>query len=285
MTSLARPLAVLLFFWCIGPQSSAAPVINDAELEQQFTSGLTKAGVDGMNGESAIAALAEAEGEKSDAAGATAEPGIGYERICRSVVVVGSVDFCRDCKKSHMGAVSSGWVVDPRGRIVTNYHVLEDKGAEELGVMTFDGRVYPVRAVVAADREGDAAIVEVDTGGAALPALPVAAGAKTGERIIVVGHPDGRFYTLTEGIVSRVFSQETSDGKGRRNWLTVTADYGVGSSGAPVLNEAGEVVGMVSSTATLLADAGEGEQPQAADVQMVFRDCVSVNTMRCLIAD
>jgi S1-C subfamily serine protease len=67
--------------------------------------------------------------------------------------------------------------------------------------------------------------------------------------------------------------------------LTVTADYGGGSSGAPVLNAAGEVVGMVSSTAALLADTEEGKAPEAADVQMVFRDCVSVETMRRLISD
>lgn len=270
---------------CVQTQLNASPVIDDTALEEKFASGLTKPGVDGMNGGSAIAALADAEGKKSNAPETKAEAGTGYEQICRSVVVVGSVDFCKDCDKSHMGAVSTGWVVDPRGRIVTNYHVLEDKEAEELGVMTFDGSVYPVRAVIAADREGDAAIVEVDTGGAALPALPVAAVAQTGERIRVVGHPDGRFYSLTEGIVSRVFSQETSDGKDRRNWLTVTADYGGGSSGAPVLNEGGQVVGMVSSTATLLADPEDGKEPEAADVQMVFRDCVSVETMRRLLAD
>lgn len=285
MTSSVHRFSLLVLLLCAGARLSAAPVIDDAALEEQFASGLTEPGVDGMNGESAVAALAASEGKKSDGTGSDADPGIDYERICRSVVVVGSVDFCKDCKKSHMGAVSTGWVVDPRGRIFTNYHVLEDKAAEELGVMTSDGTVYPVRAVITADREGDAAIIAVDTGGSALTALPIASGAKTGEPIKVVGHPDGRFYSLTEGIVSRVFSQQTSDGKDRRSWLTVTADYGVGSSGAPVLNEAGQVVGMVSSTATLLAEPENGEEPEAADVQMVFRDCVSVETMRRLVAE
>ena len=285
MNLLTLTFIYLLLFAGLQTQLSASPVIDDTALEEKFASGLTAPGVDGISGESAIAALAKAEGKKSEAAEAKTDAGIGYEQTCQSVVVVGSVDFCKECNKSHMGAVSTGWVVDPRGRIVTNYHVLEDKEAEELGIMTFDGAVYPVRAVVAADREGDAAIVEVDTGGTALPALPVAAGAKTGERIRVVGHPDGRFYSLTEGIVSRVFSQGTSDGKERRSWLTVTADYGGGSSGAPVLNDAGEVVGMVSSTATLLADPEDGKEPEAADVQMVFRDCVSVETMRRLLAE
>lgn len=269
---------------CLGfaPLLWASPVIDDAALEEKFAAGLTKPGVDGLTGESAVAALSSADGKQAERGEVAAAAGTEYAQICRSVVVVGSVDFCKECNKSHMGAVSSGWVIDPRGRIVTNYHVLEDKEAEELGVMAFDGTVYPVRAVIAADREGDAAILEIEPGGAELSALPLADGAITGEPIRVVGHPDGRFYSLTEGIVSRVFSEETTDGKSRRTWLTVTADYGGGSSGAPVLNGAGEVVGMVSSTATLLADPEEGKEPEAADVQMVFRDCVSVETIRGL---
>jgi serine protease Do len=261
----------------------ASPVIDDAALEAKFTQGLLAPGVDGLSGARASQALAEAEG-KTVAIGAEARPGVfDYEAACRSVVVVGSVEYCRDCKDWHMGAVSSGWVIGPRGHVVTNFHVLQDKKAGELGVMTYDGTVYPVSKVLAADREGDAAILLLEAGGAELPALPLAGAAKTGEAIHVVGHPDGRFYTLTEGIVSRVFTEATAGGDGRRTWLTVTADYGGGSSGAPVLNKAGEVTGMVSSTAALLADTEEGKEPAAADVQMVFRDCVSVETMRKLV--
>lgn len=263
----------------------ASPVIDDAVLEEKFAAGLTAPGVDGLDGKAAAAALSAAEGGTIEPTAGTVPGATEYERICRSVVVVGSVDYCKDCKASHMGAVSTGWVVDPRGRIVTNYHVLEDKEADELGVMTFGGTVHPVRAVLAADREGDAAVVEIDVGSTELLALPLAREAQTGERIRVVGHPDGRFYSLTEGIVSRIFREKTADEKDHRTWLTVTADYGGGSSGAPVINAAGEVVGMVSSTATLLADPEEGKEPEAADVQMVFRDCVSIETMRRLTAE
>ena len=183
-----------------------------------------------------------------------------------------------------MGAVSSGWVIDPRGLVATNYHVMEDKEAGEIGVMDLDGKVYAVRKVIAADRAGDAAIIEIETGGAELRAFPLAASVKTGESVRVIGHPDGRFYSLTEGIVSRVFTEATDDdGKDRRTWITVTADYGSGSSGAPVLNAAGEVVGMVSSTAALLADPEQDKEPKAEDVQMVFRDCVSIDTVRGLL--
>jgi hypothetical protein len=260
----------------------ASPVIDDAALEETFTKGLTAPGVEGLVGATATKALAAAEGKKVAVSGGS-KGATDYQSACRSVVVVGTIDHCGDCKEWHMGAVSSGWIVGSGGEVMTNYHVVEDKEAGELGVMTFDGTVYPVRSVLAADREGDAAILAIDIGETVLPALPLAAGGKTGEAIRVVGHPDGRFYSLTEGIVSRVFTETTSDEKGRRTWLTVTADYGGGSSGAPVLNAAGEVVAMVSSTAALLADAEEGKEPEASDVQMVFRDCVSVETMRAMV--
>jgi len=263
------------------------PVIDDVALEDQFTLGLNEPEVVGLSGEDAVKAVSDAEGRKVQIAkDSVAAPSADYAEISQAVVVIGSVEHCKDCGKFHMGAVSSGWVIDPRGFIATNYHVMEDKEAGEIGVMDVDGKVYPVRRVVAADRAGDAAIIEIDTRGSELRALPLAGSVKTGETVRVVGHPDGRFYSLTEGIVSRVFTQAADeDGKARRTWVTITADYGSGSSGAPVVNGAGEVVGMVSSTAALLADTEADKEPKAEDVQMVFRDCVSVDTMRRLVAD
>lgn len=261
----------------------AAPVIDDAALEQAFVDGLLQPGVDGLDGLAAVKALAAAEG-RSTAVDVRGEAAPDYDTICRSVVVVGSISHCGECDAYHMDSVSTGWVLASDGRIATNYHVIEDKEAGELGVMTFDGTVYPVAKIHAADREGDAAIVGIETGGAVLSPLALANGVRTGEAIRLVAHPDGRFYTLTEGIVSRVFTDETSDGEDRRTWVSVTADYGAGSSGAPVLNAAGEVVGMVSSTAALLADPENDEKPQAGDVQMVFKDCVSTDTIRRLLA-
>jgi S1-C subfamily serine protease len=269
----------------LAPSALASPVIDDAALEEKFTQGLNEPEVVGLSGEQSAQAVEEAEGKKVRVArdaglAASAE----YADASRAVVVIGSIEHCQECEKFHMGAVSSGWVIDPRGFIATNYHVMEDKEAGEIGVMDRDGKVYAVRKVIAADRAGDAAIIEIETGGAELRAFPLAGSVKTGEPVSVIGHPDGRFYSLTEGIVSRVFAEATDDdGKDRCTWITVTADYGSGSSGAPVLNAAGEVVGMVSSTAALLADPEQDKEPKAEDVQMVFRDCVSIDTIRGLL--
>ena len=275
-----KAATALLVFSAVAPGS---PVINDAELESKFTEGLTRPGVDGLNGAAAAKALAITEGKTVAIGKVSPPPAATYEDLCRSVVVVGTVQPCEGCGGVHMGAVSTGWIIGPRGHVVTNYHVLEDKGAAEIGVMTSDGTVYPVSRVLAADRQGDAVILGLESGSAELPALALADEVRTGEAIRVLGHPDGRFYSLTEGIVSRVFTEATGDGRDRRTWVSVTADYGGGSSGAPVLNAAGEVAAMVSSTSALLADPEEGKDHAVSDVQMVFRDCVSVATMRRLL--
>lgn len=286
------------------PVAKASPVIDDGQLGEKFVAGLQEPGAEGLTGAEASEALVRAEGKSAEVRRASAQPATDYEQVCRSVVVIGSANFCQDCEGAHLGGIATGWIIDPRGRIVTNHHVLEDKEAGELGVMTFDGRVFPVRRILAADAEGDAALLEIDPVGGVLPALPLAAAAKTGEAIRVVGHPDGRFYSLSEGVVSRSYAEGHAEDDSRRAWLTVTADYGVGSSGAPVLNSAGEVVGMVSSTSTLLADAEQGSSfamrfwqiflgmraatapvRSGEDVQMVFRDCVSLQTMRRLVEE
>lgn len=275
--------AVTVFFCAVAV--GASPVIDDAALEEKFSQGLMAPGVEGLSGAAAAKALVVAAGKTVALGAVSPAPGGSYEDICRSVVVVGSVRRCEDCGGAHMGAVSTGWIIGPRGHVATNYHVLEDEEADEIGAMTSDGTVYPVSRVLAADREGDAVILGIEAGDAELPALALAKAARTGEPIRVLGHPDGRFYSLTEGIVSRVFTEAAEDDGNRRTWVSVTADYGGGSSGAPVLNAAGEVAAMVSSTAALLADPEDGKEHEVSDVQMVFRDCVSVETMRKLLGD
>jgi S1-C subfamily serine protease len=67
--------------------------------------------------------------------------------------------------------------------------------------------------------------------------------------------------------------------------MSVTADFGVGSSGGPVLDETGRVVGMVAMTAAVIAADTEEEQknPPALGLQMVFKDCVPLMALQGLI--
>ena len=268
--------------------ASGEPVVDDEKVEEKFVEGIMphRKAARALTGRQAAAALGRAAGKKATHDGSAAEHAVAgrYARAREAVVVIGTVEKCRDCPEWHMGGVSSGWLAGPDGLVATSYHVLEEDSDEPLGVMFADGAVHPITEVVAADRDGDAVFVRLAAEAAAgRPWLSMAEGVPTGAPVHVVSHPDGRFYSLTEGIVSRVFDGRSEDGSARRRWVTVTADYGAGSSGAPVLDESGLVVGMVSSTAAVLADPAEGREAGAEDVQMVFKDCVSTETLRGLL--
>jgi serine protease Do len=261
-------------------------VVDDTEMEEKFVRGLlTDREVESFSvGREVTEAVRAAQGRRAKAAlPSRHDSGHSHEAWRNAVVVIGSISKCEECPEWHMDSVSAGWFLTPDGLVATNFHVLEDEGAEQLGVMTADGRVFRIKEVVAADRDGDAALLRIDADGAEWAWLPLASGVAPGEEAGILSHPDGRFYSLSKGIVSRLHRAPADDEGEPRVWTTVTADFGAGSSGAPVLNGRGEVIGMVSSTAVLLADPEEGKDPAAEDVQMVFKDCVSLETMRGLL--
>jgi serine protease Do len=217
-----------------------------------------------------------------------------YDAVVPAVVAVGSVFKCGRCNDWHVGQMASGWILSPDGLIVTNHHVLERADGNRYGVMTSDGAVYGVREVVAADVVGDAAVIRIDTRGRALPFLRLGPRAACGSPVTVISHPKGRFYSLTTGIVSRyhrMWYDEHPDrtkfeaGQTPATWMTITADFAIGSSGGPVFNAAGEVVGMVSRTAPGrgTAPGKPPEQPPAGGEQMIFKECVSADTLRSLV--
>ena len=136
--------------------------------------------------------------------------------------------------------LGSGFFVNAGGDVVTNYHVLY--GAARAEIRTTDGKEYPVKLVLAEDREGDLIRVSVDVPKETVHPLPVmSALPEVGERIIVVGTPLGLEKTVSDGIVSAI-REVPKMGK----FIQITAPISQGSSGSPVINMKGEVVGVVS---------------------------------------
>lgn len=270
-------------------------VIDDSALSKDFAHKLG-AMVDkgqSINGKKAGELLKAVVG-KTTALPESTEPcsldgdGTLYERCIPAVVAIGSVYKCGKCDDWHLGGFATGWILSPDGLIVTNHHVLEKESNNTIGVITVDGSVYPVKEILAADKAGDAAVFRIDTLGKKMPYLRIADGSKVGEEISIISHPKGRFFCLSEGIISRFHSRSNAPGAKKATWMSVTADYAVGSSGGPVLNQNGEVVGMVSSTMTAttgtprVPDKSKPAQVALPTVQMVFKDCVSLATLRGL---
>ena len=132
-------------------------------------------------------------------------------------------------------------------RVITNRHVIERASRVEIHLM--DGKKFPVRGVLAIDGEGDLALLQVEVPrGLAFPLQIGRASPQEGESIVVIGNPYGLEGSVANGIVSAV--REIS---GYGKIIQITAPISPGSSGSPVVNMAGQVVGV----ATLQAAEGQ----------------------------
>ena len=127
------------------------------------------------------------------------------------------------------------------GRIVTNYHIIEGGSTGE--IYTNEGFAYSVPRILSTDPDADLAILEVDLPpGVQIRILPIASsGAEEGEEVVVIGTPMGLQGTVSQGIVSAVRQVGAS-----KAWIQTTAPISQGSSGSPVVNLRGEVVGVAT---------------------------------------
>jgi len=186
-----------------------------------------------------------------------------YTSCCESVVVVGKVYKCDKCGRWHTTA-ASGFAIAEDGVIVTSYHVVaQDERSEGIAVRTWDGRLMTVRNVLAASKTHDLVILRVDGDG--LVPLPIRDEGPIGSEVFCISHPVSRFYTMTQGIVAGYYR-----GK-RRTEMAITADFAKGSSGAPVLDSTGAVVGIARATSTVYHEIKDGVATQP---QMVWKYCV-----------
>jgi serine protease Do len=176
-----------------------------------------------------------------------------YATVRPSVVVMAALEPDEDTGELEI-TLASGFVIHASGIVATNFHVVDAPSAPVLVAMTADGGVHPVVEILAASPFADVAICRID-GPADLPPLPCVADAPPGTRLFALSHPDGAFFTLTEGILSRYFVHR-EDGQST-TMFTTTADFAVGSSGGPLVDERGNVVGMVSSTLAIYATEGD----------------------------
>src|SRR5829696_1046315 len=133
----------------------------------------------------------------------------------------------------------SGFFIDA-DRIVTNRHVLE--GAYRAEVHSSAGAVFPVKGVLAVDAEGDIALLKIDTPTPQISPLPLdKTSPQEGESVVVIGNPLGLEGSVTNGIVSAVRDIPTF---GRI--IQITAPISSGSSGSPVVNMQGQVIGIAT---------------------------------------
>ncbi|WP_431293068.1 S1 family peptidase [Pedobacter sp. P26] len=112
-----------------------------------------------------------------------------------------------------------------------------------------------------------------------LPALPLAKSANVGDQVFVLGHPKGMHYFFSQGNVTNRYMEEAGPDDARffREMMTISADYATGSSGGPVLDLYGRVVGTVSNTKMYT------HSEMNPSVQMVVKNTVPVESLWKLI--
>jgi hypothetical protein len=135
-------------------------------------------------------------------------------------------------------SLGSGFFVE-EGLVATNYHVIRDAAGGSAKLVGQEGR-HKIAGVVAADPEHDLALLAIDAGAPPLrlrtnePAV--------GDNVYALGNPQGLEGTFSPGIVSSIRKI------GSDNILQITAPISPGSSGGPVVNDRGEVVGVATAT-------------------------------------
>jgi S1-C subfamily serine protease len=144
----------------------------------------------------------------------------------------------------------SGFVIDPRGYILTNFHVVE--GAQSIEVVLGDQSRYPAK-FIGADQRNDVALVKIEPKGKNLVALPLgdSAAIQVGQKVLAIGNPFGFQSTLTTGVVSALGrTVQTSQTTFIDEAIQTDAAINRGNSGGPLINSHGQVIGINSAIYT-----------------------------------
>ena len=204
----------------------------------------------------------------------------------KSTLIVGTYHLCDHCSEWHfIGA--SGVAIAQGGVVATCWHVLAedpDQRQARLAVADLAGRVWPVLSVLAVDPEADVCILATDAKD--MPPLALEPEVRGGTRVGCLSHPDDHFGFYSEGIVARwcVIRDTPVDAAPEQRpkgvpMLEVTLDFAKGSSGAPILDFFGNVVGLAQATQAVLYD--DAKDPTG--VQMVFKIASPARALAALV--
>ncbi len=137
----------------------------------------------------------------------------------------------------------SGFIVKSDGTIITNYHVIE--GANEIGVRLINGKIFEDISIIQIDKEKDIAVIKIN--GTSLPTVKLGDSDQVnpGDKIVVIGNPKGLENTVTDGLISGI--RDIDEGFKVHQ---ISAPISSGSSGSPVFNLKGEVIGIAQGSFT-----------------------------------
>jgi S1-C subfamily serine protease len=304
----AAALAAPLLFGSqrLHAQAADVPIFDDEKIVASLTQQAVKLRTEGRLIE--MTTLARQRGERAKCRLALAQPAketLKPPQVCvvahRSTWIVGVVFHCESCAEWHFSG-ATGYAISADGALATCAHVIApdpDSKDEFVVAADPDGVVHPVVEVLAADLRTDVCIVRVE----AKDVVPLAlrTDSRPGETVYCYGHPQHHFGFFSEGEIARFASEapESPDAKPEGKTepkgdapakprsaphadgkeaappsgppvivMEITAEFAAGSSGSPVLDACGNVVGHAAATEAVFWD---DDDPSAENHQMTLR--------------
>ncbi len=153
------------------------------------------------------------------------------QRAKPAVVQIGAFD-----KENRLLYTGTGFFISADGFLLTNRHMIAD--ADLIEARDYKGTVYRLKKVAAVSQETDVALLQFDVTGVPFLTLGSTANTVEGERVLVIGNPEELTFTVSDGIVSAF--------RDNRSIIQISAPISHGSSGSPVLDESGQVIGIAT---------------------------------------
>jgi S1-C subfamily serine protease len=166
----------------------------------------------------------------------------------------------------------SGFVLDKAGRILTNYHVVENanRGIE---VTLSNKRRYNAK-VIGTDKVHDLALLQIEAPNLEPVILADSRELAVGQKVYAIGNPFGLSGTMTRGIISAIRPIRGAEGAPIEDAIQTDAAINPGNSGGPLLNSHGEVIGINTMIASNGADQSSG-----------IGFAIPINTAKAVLAD
>jgi serine protease Do len=172
----------------------------------------------------------------------------------------------------------SGWIIDESGIIVTNAHVVE--GADTISVTLDDGRTFVVDPnMVAIDSVNDLAVLNIGADNLTAVDIGNSSQLRVGDWLVAIGNPLGLGISAKEGIVSRLDVSLTVDSQMMNDLIETSAAINPGNSGGPLVNMAGEVIGITSAKVTSVGVEGLAYAISIDDAMPVIETLIETHNL------
>ena len=209
-----------------------------------------------------------------------------YATKKQAVLILGRLNHANPELAPLAEPLATAFVISPDGLCISNHHVLselihmretegKDGGKVDSSMYYLqdcNGEVHTIDKILAYSASNDVVLFTLHRPEKPMPYLDLGNPLAVGEEVFVIAHPEQNYYFLTSGLVAKNRKLvNPANPKQRQYRMTITADYAVGSSGGPVLNNRGQVVGIVSSTSNIY-----GSRVEKTPLQMVLKNGIAV---------